>query len=56
MRTLNSDELKEAETSLYAHLPKAIKVYGFVFAMNRGKPNTLEILVDSWPAFTTIIV
>ncbi|KAL1262760.1 hypothetical protein QQF64_005499 [Cirrhinus molitorella] len=56
MKILNSDELKIAETTLYAHLPKSIKAYGFVFAMNRGKPHTLEVLVDTWPAFTTIIV
>ncbi|XP_050981134.1 glycine N-acyltransferase-like protein 3 [Labeo rohita] len=55
MKILNSDELKIAETTLYAHLPKSIKVYGFVFAMNRGKPQALEVLVDTWPAFTTII-
>ncbi|XP_052427922.1 glycine N-acyltransferase-like protein 3 [Carassius gibelio] len=56
MKILHSDELKIAETALYAHLPKSIKVYGFVYAMNRGKPHTLEVLVDTWPAFTTIIV
>ncbi|XP_016297714.1 glycine N-acyltransferase-like [Sinocyclocheilus anshuiensis] len=37
-------------------LKKLQCVYGFVFAMNRGKPHTLEVLVDTWPAFTTIIV
>ncbi|KAI7805825.1 glycine-N-acyltransferase-like protein 3 isoform X1 [Triplophysa rosa] len=56
MRILNSDELKHAEITLYAHLPKSLKVYGFVFALNRGKPHTLEVVVDSWPVFTTIIV
>uniref|UniRef100_A0A671QQH7 Glycine N-acyltransferase-like protein n=1 Tax=Sinocyclocheilus anshuiensis TaxID=1608454 RepID=A0A671QQH7_9TELE len=59
MNILHSDGLKIAETTLYAHLSKSIKgstVYGFVFAMNRGKPHTLEVLVDTWPAFTTIIV
>ncbi|XP_067277496.1 glycine N-acyltransferase-like protein 3 [Pseudorasbora parva] len=56
MKILNSDELKIAETTLYAHLPKSIKVYGFVFAINRRKPHTLEVVVDTWPAFTTIIV
>ncbi|XP_051946634.1 glycine N-acyltransferase-like protein 3 [Xyrauchen texanus] len=56
MKTLNSDELQIAETTLYAHLPKSLKVYGFVFAINRGKPHTLEVVVDSWPLFTTIIV
>uniref|UniRef100_A0A671KRN3 Glycine N-acyltransferase-like protein n=1 Tax=Sinocyclocheilus anshuiensis TaxID=1608454 RepID=A0A671KRN3_9TELE len=55
MKMLNSDELKIAETTLYTHLPKSIKVYGFVFAMNRGKPHHLEVLVDTWPAFTNII-
>uniref|UniRef100_A0A673HA82 Glycine N-acyltransferase-like protein n=1 Tax=Sinocyclocheilus rhinocerous TaxID=307959 RepID=A0A673HA82_9TELE len=55
MKILNSDELKIAETTLYTHLPKSIKVYGFVFAMNRGKPHHLEVLVDTWPAFTNII-
>ncbi|XP_043111022.1 glycine N-acyltransferase-like protein 3 [Puntigrus tetrazona] len=56
MKILHSDELKIAETTLYAHLPKSIKVYGFLFAMNRGIPHGLDVVVDKWPAFTTIIV
>nr|XP_055026895.1 uncharacterized protein LOC129416586 [Misgurnus anguillicaudatus] len=56
MKILNSEELKLAEITLHEHLPKSLKVYGFVFAINRGKPHTLEVVVDSWPAFTTIIV
>ncbi|XP_061084231.1 glycine N-acyltransferase-like protein 3 isoform X3 [Conger conger] len=55
MKILNKAELQQAEKVLHSHLPKSIKVYGFLFAMNRDKPHTLEVVVDSWPDFKTII-
>ncbi|XP_030627900.1 glycine N-acyltransferase-like protein 3 [Chanos chanos] len=51
-----SDELKAAERVLQSHLPRSSKVYGFLLGINRGKPHTLEVLVDSWPDFKTIIL
>ncbi|TRY96123.1 hypothetical protein DNTS_015945 [Danionella cerebrum] len=56
MRVLSSDELQTAETALFGRLPKCAMVYGYVFAVNRGKPHRLQVLVDTWPTFTTVIV
>ncbi|XP_069394448.1 glycine-N-acyltransferase-like protein 3 isoform X2 [Paralichthys olivaceus] len=55
MKVLNKDELKVAEGVLFKHLPKSYKVYGFLYGFNRNKPNTLEVVVDSWPDFKVII-
>ncbi|XP_059215937.1 uncharacterized protein LOC131993889 [Centropristis striata] len=55
MKVLNKDELQIAEGVLLKHLPKSIKVYGFLYTINRNKPSTLEVIVDSWPDFKVII-
>ncbi|XP_044228533.1 glycine N-acyltransferase-like protein 3 isoform X1 [Thunnus albacares] len=55
MKVLNKDELLIAEGVLLKHLPKSFKVYGFLHGINRNKPNTLEVLVDTWPDFKVII-
>ncbi|XP_061084233.1 glycine N-acyltransferase-like protein 3 [Conger conger] len=55
MKILNKAELQQAEKVLHSHLPKSIKVYGYLFAMNRDKPHTRQVVVDSWPDFKTII-
>ncbi|CAB1453683.1 unnamed protein product [Pleuronectes platessa] len=55
MKVLNKDELKVAEGVLFKHLPKSYKVYGFLYGINRNKPSTLEVVVDSWPDFKVII-
>uniref|UniRef100_UPI003AAE6F86 glycine N-acyltransferase-like protein 3 n=1 Tax=Centroberyx gerrardi TaxID=166262 RepID=UPI003AAE6F86 len=55
MKSLNTEELQIAEGVLLKHLPKSFKVYGFLYAMNRNKPNTLEVVVDTWPDFKVII-
>ncbi|CAL9692393.1 unnamed protein product [Knipowitschia caucasica] len=55
MKTLGAVELQEAEEVLRKQLPKSFKVYGFLHSINRGKPTTLEVVVDSWPDFKVII-
>ncbi|XP_062256873.1 glycine-N-acyltransferase-like protein 3 [Platichthys flesus] len=55
MKVLDKDELKVAEGVLFKHLPKSYKVYGFLYGINRNKPSTLEVVVDSWPDFKVII-
>ncbi|XP_019221967.1 glycine N-acyltransferase-like protein 3 isoform X1 [Oreochromis niloticus] len=55
MKVLNRHELQIAEGVLLKHLPKSYKVYGFLFGINRNKPTTLEVVVDTWPDFKVII-
>ncbi|XP_029377390.1 glycine N-acyltransferase-like protein 3 [Echeneis naucrates] len=55
MKILHNDELRIAEQVLQKHIPKSLKVYGFLYAMNRKKPTTLEVVVDTWPDFKVII-
>ncbi|KAM3605694.1 uncharacterized protein V6R79_003093 [Siganus canaliculatus] len=57
MKILNRDELQIAEGVLRKHIPKSLKVYGFLYAINRSKQSRapLEVIVDSWPDFKVII-
>lgn len=55
MKVLNKDELRVAEEVLLQHLPKSYKVYGFIYGINRNKPTTRQLVVDSWPDFKVII-
>uniref|UniRef100_UPI0037E99830 glycine N-acyltransferase-like protein 3 n=1 Tax=Semicossyphus pulcher TaxID=241346 RepID=UPI0037E99830 len=55
MKSLNKDELQIAEGVLLKHMPKCAKVYGYLYGINRNKPTTLEVVVDSWPDFKVII-
>ncbi|XP_029305846.1 glycine N-acyltransferase-like protein 3 [Cottoperca gobio] len=55
MKVLNKDELQIAEEVLLKHLPKSFKVYGILYGINRNKPSTLDVVVDTWPDFKVII-
>uniref|UniRef100_A0A3Q1E903 Glycine N-acyltransferase-like protein n=1 Tax=Acanthochromis polyacanthus TaxID=80966 RepID=A0A3Q1E903_9TELE len=55
MKVLDKDELQVAEQVLLQHLPKSYKVYGFIHVINRNKPTTQQVVVDSWPDFKVII-
>ncbi|KAK7938971.1 hypothetical protein WMY93_002297 [Mugilogobius chulae] len=55
MKTLEKSELQVAEEVLKKHLPKSFKVYGILYYINRGKPTTLEVVVDEWPDFKVIM-
>ncbi|XP_030012272.1 glycine N-acyltransferase-like protein 3 [Sphaeramia orbicularis] len=55
MKVLNKHELQIAEEVLLKHIPKSFKVYGFIYALNRNKPTTMEVVVDTWPDFKVII-
>ncbi|KAK5612293.1 hypothetical protein CRENBAI_016281 [Crenichthys baileyi] len=56
MKVLNKDELQIAEEVLLKHLPRSYKVYGFLYGVNRNKPSTSEVVVDSWPEFKVILL
>ncbi|KAM9344601.1 glycine N-acyltransferase-like protein 3 [Symphorus nematophorus] len=55
MKVLNKDELQRAEEVLLKHFPESLKVYGFLYGINRNKPTTLEVIVDTWPDFRVIV-
>ncbi|XP_074532157.1 glycine N-acyltransferase-like protein 3 [Halichoeres trimaculatus] len=55
MKILTKNELQLAEEALINHFPKSLKVYGFLYGINRNRPTTLEVVVDSWPDFKVII-
>lgn len=55
MKILNKDELPIAEGVLHKHLPRSLKMYGFLYGINRKKPSILQVVVDSWPDFKVII-
>ncbi|XP_071337308.1 glycine N-acyltransferase-like protein 3 [Trachinotus anak] len=55
MKVLHTAELQIAEGVLQKHLPKSYKVYGFLHGINRNKPTTLEVVVDTWPDFKVVI-
>ncbi|XP_051822812.1 glycine N-acyltransferase-like protein 2 [Antechinus flavipes] len=47
--------LQTLHRSLIPNIPEAIKVYGAIFHINCGNPFNLEVLVDSWPDYHTVI-
>ncbi|XP_078509156.1 glycine N-phenylacetyltransferase-like [Lissotriton helveticus] len=64
------EDRMELEQLLFQSVPEALrhiyivksptkatlhKVYGSVFHINRGNPLNMEVLVDSWPDFKTVI-
>ncbi|XP_078533554.1 glycine N-acyltransferase-like protein 2 [Lissotriton helveticus] len=51
-----TEQLHMLERNLVHSFPESLKVYGSVFHINRGNPFNLEVLVDSWPEFKTVIV
>uniref|UniRef100_A0A667YHF9 Glycine N-acyltransferase-like protein n=1 Tax=Myripristis murdjan TaxID=586833 RepID=A0A667YHF9_9TELE len=55
MKVLNAEELRVAEGLLFKHLPKSLKVYGFLHGINKNKVNTVDVVVDTWPDFKVII-
>ncbi|XP_072494801.1 glycine N-acyltransferase-like protein 2 [Notamacropus eugenii] len=47
--------LQTLHRSLAKSIPESLKVYGSIFHINRGNPFNLEVLVDSWPDYQTVI-
>ncbi|XP_043825728.1 glycine N-acyltransferase-like protein 2 [Dromiciops gliroides] len=47
--------LQTLHRSLAKSIPESLKVYGSIFYINRGNPFNLEVLVDSWPEYQTVI-
>ncbi|XP_056464879.1 glycine N-acyltransferase-like protein 3 isoform X1 [Gadus chalcogrammus] len=57
MKILNNHEIRIAAQLLVKHIPKSLKVYGFLFALNRtegSRPPTV-ISVDAWPELNVIV-
>ncbi|XP_030077007.1 putative glycine N-acyltransferase-like protein 1B [Microcaecilia unicolor] len=50
-----SQKLATLERILIRSFPESLKVYGSVFHINRGNPFNLEVLVDNWPQFNSVI-
>ncbi|XP_078509162.1 glycine N-acyltransferase-like [Lissotriton helveticus] len=51
----SSEDRKKLEELLAQSVPESMKVYGSIFYINRGNPLNMEVLVDSWPDFKTVI-
>ncbi|XP_036619579.1 glycine N-acyltransferase-like protein 2 [Trichosurus vulpecula] len=47
--------LQTLHRSLAKSIPESLKVYGSIFHINRGNPFNLEVLIDSWPEYQTVI-
>ncbi|XP_003801448.1 glycine N-acyltransferase-like protein 1 isoform X2 [Otolemur garnettii] len=52
----NSQKLLTLYKSLARNIPESLKVYGSVYYINHGNPFNMEVLVDSWPEYQTVIV
>ncbi|XP_069326730.1 glycine N-acyltransferase-like protein 1 [Eulemur rufifrons] len=52
----NSQKLLTLYKSLARSIPESIKVYGSVYYINHGNPFNMEVLVDSWPEYQTVII
>ncbi|XP_030077720.1 glycine N-phenylacetyltransferase [Microcaecilia unicolor] len=50
-----SQKLAALEKILMKSFPDSLKVYGSLYHINRGNPFNLEVVVDSWPQFKTVI-
>ncbi|XP_051821105.1 glycine N-acyltransferase-like protein 2 [Antechinus flavipes] len=55
IRLHDSKMLQTLHRSLSECIPEAMKVYGSIFNIIRGNPFNLEVLVDSWPDYQTVI-
>ncbi|XP_027717157.1 glycine N-acyltransferase-like protein 2 [Vombatus ursinus] len=47
--------LQTLHRSLTKSIPEAMNVYGSIFLINRGNPFNVEMLVDSWSDYHTVI-
>ncbi|XP_044538212.1 glycine N-acyltransferase-like protein 2 [Gracilinanus agilis] len=50
-----AQKLQALYQSLAKSIPESLKVYGSIFHISRGNPFNLEVLVDSWPEYQTVI-
>uniref|UniRef100_F7GI23 Glycine N-acyltransferase-like protein n=1 Tax=Monodelphis domestica TaxID=13616 RepID=F7GI23_MONDO len=51
----NTKMLQTLHQSLTKRIPESLKVFGSIFHINHGNPFNLEVLVDSWPDYQTVI-
>ncbi|XP_029430321.1 glycine N-acyltransferase-like protein 2 isoform X1 [Rhinatrema bivittatum] len=50
-----SQKLAMLEKALMKSFPESLKVYGSIYRINRGNPFNLEVVVDTWPNFNTVV-
>ncbi|XP_068964188.1 glycine N-acyltransferase-like protein 2 [Petaurus breviceps papuanus] len=56
MHLVSEDHMVQAlYQSLAKSIPESLKVYGSIFYIIHGNPFNLEVLVDSWPDYQTVI-
>ncbi|XP_043825493.1 glycine N-acyltransferase-like protein 2 [Dromiciops gliroides] len=56
MHIVCEDHMVQAlHKSLAKSIPESLKVYGSIFHIIHGNPFNLEVLVDSWPDYQTVI-
>uniref|UniRef100_A0A3B3RLU1 Glycine N-acyltransferase-like protein n=1 Tax=Paramormyrops kingsleyae TaxID=1676925 RepID=A0A3B3RLU1_9TELE len=55
MHVLTDEDLELAENSLRELFPESLKVYGYLFNINRRKPHNMVVISDAWPDFNVII-
>ncbi|XP_047373520.1 glycine N-acyltransferase-like protein 1 isoform X1 [Sciurus carolinensis] len=51
-----SQKLLSLYKSLARSIPESLKVYGSLYYINHGNPFNMEVLVDSWPEYQTVII
>uniref|UniRef100_G3VSG7 Glycine N-acyltransferase-like protein n=1 Tax=Sarcophilus harrisii TaxID=9305 RepID=G3VSG7_SARHA len=47
--------MKTLHQSLAKNIPESLKVYGSIYFIIHGNPFNLEVVVDSWPDYQTVI-
>ncbi|XP_027717156.1 putative glycine N-acyltransferase-like protein 1B [Vombatus ursinus] len=56
MHLVCEDHIMQALYQLLAQsIPESLKVYGAIFHIIHGNPFNLEVLVDSWPDYQTVV-
>ncbi|XP_006900486.1 PREDICTED: glycine N-acyltransferase-like protein 2-like [Elephantulus edwardii] len=50
-----SQDLQILFESLEEHIPESLKVYGVIFNIRNKNPFSMEVLVDAWPDYQTVI-
>ncbi|XP_062375840.1 glycine N-acyltransferase-like protein 3 [Sardina pilchardus] len=56
MEILNEEQLTAIETLLQDLYPQSLQVYGYIFQKNRVKSDHMDVLVDRWPDFRTVLI
>ncbi|KAM9660530.1 glycine N-acyltransferase-like protein 1 [Trichechus inunguis] len=52
----DSPKLLDLFKSLARSIPESLKVYGSIYHINHGNAFNMEVLVDTWPEYQTVII